>query len=216
MRRSAAPKRHGSPLSTSGPLEAAGRSVGRPRDLEVTARIRRVARAAFAQRGFAAVSMSEIAAGAEVGLDSIYRRWPSKPALLVDVVTHVVASEVVVPDCGSLRRDLELMIAGLADSMDGDLGILLSAAIAEAAIDPRLADQIVAAYARRRDATLPVIERAVDRGELSRGTDASLLLDLLAGYVWQHCLVTRRGARPIDAGRAVVAVLDGIEERSPS
>jgi AcrR family transcriptional regulator len=198
-----------------GGTPAAGRP-GRPRSDELTGRIRATARGLFADRGFAAVPMSEIAAACGVGLDSIYRRWPSKQALLLDVVSAAVGEEIAVPDTGTLLADLQQLTVTLASSMSGDLGRLLTAAITEASTDPGLAIQLTAAQARRRGATQVVVARAVDRGELSASADGQLLLDLIAGLVWQRIWLAGTGTTPTDLEDAVATLLTGFTGRRQS
>jgi AcrR family transcriptional regulator len=153
--------------------------------------------------------MAEIASAAGVGLDSIYRRWPAKPALLVDVVATAVAEEIAVPDEGSLARDLEHLLADLIRAANADLGRLLAVAIAEARHDPALAGQLAQAQARRRQATAVVVQRATERGELRAEADPQLLLDALAGVVWQRVWLAADPMSPVQAGGLVRGLLAG-------
>lgn len=189
-------------------LPAAG-PPGRPRSEALTRRVRAAAREAFARRGFAAVTMAEIASAAGVGLDSIYRRWPAKQALLVDVVAAAVAEDVAVPDTGSAIGDLTALVRALVQTMQADLGLLLTAAIAESARDPKLAEQLATAQKQRRSATAAVVHRGVARGELRADTDPDVLLDVLAGVVWQRLWLGAEPVRPEDVRPLVDAVLAG-------
>lgn len=189
-------------------------AAGRPRSDEVTHRVRIAARAVFAERGLASVTMAEIAASAGVGLDSIYRRWPAKQALLVDVVANVVAEEISVPDTGSLADDLQQLARGLIRAVNADLGPLLAAAVAEAAHDETLAGRLAEAQASRRAATTPIVQRALARGELHPDADGQLLLDALAGIVWQRTWLAGEPVSPDDAPRFVTELLAGFSAQA--
>lgn len=159
------------------------------------------------------MTMAEIAAAAGVGLDSIYRRWPAKQALLVDVVASAVAEEVTVPDTGSLAGDLEHLVSALIRAVNADLGPLLAAAIAEAAHDVALAQRLAEAQAGRRAATVVIVARAVERRDLRPDADPALLLDALAGVVWQRTWLTGQPLVPADATRLVAELLLGFSAR---
>jgi AcrR family transcriptional regulator len=182
---------------------------GRPRSGDVTGRVQRAARDAFSRKGFGPVTMSEIATAASVGLDSIYRRWSSKQALLVDLVANAFSEDVHVPDTGSLEDDLRALLTSLVRAVDGDLGTLLVVAAAEAAQDPALAARLAEAAAVRRQATLVVVDRAVDRGELPADVDGRLLLDTVAGVVWQRAWLSRLPLTADDVDAVVAGILRG-------
>lgn len=53
-------------------------------------RVRAAAVRLFSERGYGATTVGEIASAAGVGVGTLYRRWPDKPALANDVYAHVV------------------------------------------------------------------------------------------------------------------------------
>jgi len=55
-------------------------------------RIREASVRLFNSRGYGSTTVDDIAAAAGVGVGSLYRRWPDKPALANDVVARIVAS----------------------------------------------------------------------------------------------------------------------------
>ncbi|MFM7377356.1 MAG: TetR/AcrR family transcriptional regulator [Erythrobacter sp.] len=69
---------------------------GRPRDPRVEQAILAAAADLIRQRGFDAVTTSEIAAKAGVGKQTIYRRWPSKFALALSVLEHTAEEAITV------------------------------------------------------------------------------------------------------------------------
>ncbi len=139
----------------------------------------------LAELGYDRLSMDEIAARAHVGKAAIYRRWSSK----ADVVAAAMArwreqmGAMAVPDTGSLRGDVEEIVAMVPDFGDEDrsaLGVLLGLATA-ATHDPALAGALRNALSRQRQGLRAVLDRAVARGEIPRDRDLTLVPDVLFG-----------------------------------
>src|SRR5690349_6228007 len=80
----------------------------------VTDAIRRATLAELARVGYARMSIEAIARRAGVGKAAIYRRWPTKSALVVTVISAVAADDVEMPDTGTLRGDLRALLTANA------------------------------------------------------------------------------------------------------
>jgi AcrR family transcriptional regulator len=76
----------------------------------------------LAERGYDLLTMDEIAARAHAGKGALYRRWPSKAALVADAVLtwRDRLGPVTVPDTGSLRGDIEALLEVLPDFGDAE------------------------------------------------------------------------------------------------
>ena len=59
---------------------------------DTSERIKRAALARFVEVGFGSTTVEEIAAGASVGVATLYRRWPDKAALANELVIDYIAS----------------------------------------------------------------------------------------------------------------------------
>lgn len=58
--------------------------------------------------GYAALTMSDIARKAKTNKNTIYRRWPSKPELIMATIScHIDGDPFMTPDTGALATDLE-------------------------------------------------------------------------------------------------------------
>ena len=71
----------------------------------------------LADLGYDRLSMDEIAARAHAGKGALYRRWPSKAALVADAVVawRDARAPIEIPDSGSLAGDFEAAIAAVPD-----------------------------------------------------------------------------------------------------
>src|ERR1700685_1825756 len=82
--------------------------------------------AGVAEQGFDRLSMDDIASRAGVGKAAIYRRWPSKAAVVADAIAHWRRrlGPVEPPDTGSLRGDVDALIAAVPDLNDADVSTI--------------------------------------------------------------------------------------------
>src|SRR5712692_2143971 len=94
----------GSGPQTGGPAQEHKR--GRPRSKLADSAILRAATDLMAERGLGAMSIEEVACRAGVGKATIYRRWPSRGALALDVFLAEFQQQQPLPDTGTLRGDL--------------------------------------------------------------------------------------------------------------
>jgi AcrR family transcriptional regulator len=167
----------------------------------------------LAELGFAGLTIDGIAARAGVGKATIYRHWPTRAELVLEAIGDVT-SRPALPDTGSLRDDLLVMVEQLNHGVTkGPLAPLLASLVDAADRDPELAALHRSFSARRRADVKDILQRAIDRGELAAGTDLELAVDLLAGPVIYRRLVSHAPVGPTYRTRLVDAVLAAIGAR---
>jgi AcrR family transcriptional regulator len=164
-------------------------TLGRPRDETVDAAILDAAAALLDKRGYQSMTVDDIAAHAGVGKQTIYRRWPSKAAVVLEALTRRTAAEVVSPDTGSVLEDVRsLLRSAFAALRAGRQKVVLSL-MAEAQLSEEFAlafrEQFIA---RRRQALTDLLQRGIDRGELAPDTDVEFVADMIYGPMWYRLL----------------------------
>ncbi|GAB2601252.1 TetR/AcrR family transcriptional regulator [Streptomyces capparidis] len=195
----------------------AARRSGRPRSAEADRAILRATRAALVDLGWAKLTMGDVAARAGVAKTTLYRRWPSKSALVVDAVAAVFGEGMELPDLGSLRADVECVVRRFAALLDQpETRTALMAVVAESTRDPALRRRIrEVIVAPQKNLVVLGRRRAQERGELP-GDDGDpsatidLVFDVIAGAVIHRTLVS---AEPVDerwAERFTALLLDGL------
>ncbi|CUU54819.1 DNA-binding transcriptional regulator, AcrR family [Parafrankia irregularis] len=92
-------------------------SRGRPRDPQVDERIREATLELLSERGFAETTIAAVARRAGVGAPAIYRRWPSRIAMIENAVFPGFDS-VAVRATGDLRRDLQRYVDAFLATFD--------------------------------------------------------------------------------------------------
>ncbi len=155
--------------------------------------------AGVAEQGYDRLSMDSIASRAGVGKAAIYRRWPSKAVVVADAIAHWRRrlGPVEPPNTGSLRGDLDALVAAVPDLNDAELDaiqVILGVATA-ARHDPALAaalDDLVLAVPRNVVRT--VLDHALNRGEIPAGRDLSLIPDVALGLTVLRMIT----GRPVD------------------
>jgi AcrR family transcriptional regulator len=169
----------------------ARRDAGRPRGPPITAVVLEATLAELAAQGLAGLSVDRIARAAGVNKTSIYRRYPSRDALVVAALERVhdgLGARIV--DSGSLRGDLRSLVRAVAAFLGQPLGRALLGAMASA---PVAADVAAAARARlaasATQTVQAVILRALARGEWRAGVDPVVVLSLLVGGLLHRVLL---------------------------
>src|SRR5438132_1672951 len=99
------------------PSPAGAQRPGRPRSQKARSAILAAAGRLIEEQGLRAISMDAVAERAGVSKATIYRWWPSKGRLALDVfLDQVLRSQQPLPDQGSLRRDLLAHVTAVAQS----------------------------------------------------------------------------------------------------
>ena len=148
----------------------------------------------LAEVGYGQMSVDAIVRRAGVGKAAIYRRWPTKKAMAVALISQVAVHADQVPDTGTLRGDLVALITRMSTVLRDPLtSRIIPAVAAEAGRDPELERLLRATVEAPRRATIAeILRRAISRGELPADCDVDLALDLVAGPPYWILLVRRR------------------------
>lgn len=145
------------------------------------------------ETGYARMSVDAVARRAGVGKAAVYRRWPSKQAMLIDLVGDAVRRHTPsIPDTGSLRGDVRAFLdVNVAQARHPRVGLIVLDMLAETARNAELATALRdAAAPPRRALADTVLRRAVDRGELAGDVDHELGIDLLISPLLFRVLIT--------------------------
>ena len=149
--------------------------------------VRRVLDAALlelARSGHAGFRMDAVASTADVNKTTIYRRWPTRAALVAAVVERMRTPlrESPLPDTGQLETDLVAAFTRRFTVGTKVEGRAWKRLLAERH-DPDVEAIIGDAVNERRDEWRSMVTRAIDRGEVPLGTDARVLLDFVRAIV---------------------------------
>lgn len=161
--------------------------------------------------GLERLSVPEVAARAGLNKTSVYRRWPTKEALVKAALERSMTHLDAAPDTGTLPGDLvslALLVAGFLGSPHG-LGVMRTV-FADG--DSPQARALAKAMWKEQGARAPrdLLSGAIRRGELDRRTDPDLLLFTIAGAVLHRTFVERKPANEAWARRLVAMLTRGV------
>lgn len=136
------------------------------------------------------VSIEEIAHRAGVGKPTIYKWWPNKAALLLDMFKERVVPHFPVNSTTTAEEAIRQQAKELVRLLNGTFGKVSAQIIAEGQSDPTVIADYRENYVRmRRNLTIPVIERGYASGEFKRRVEPHLLIDMIYGPIYYRLLV---------------------------
>jgi AcrR family transcriptional regulator len=189
------------------------RAPGRPRDPEVDRAILDATVELLAEDGFGGLTIEAVAARAEVGKTTVYRRWPSKIPLVVDAVAHLKApASVTVTDDMTTRDALVRILSNGVRTQGGEpTDRILAGLVGAMSRDPELADAVRGGLvSERRRVIVGLIERGIARGEIRPDVDTEVIADLLGGPIVLRRFITGRPVTTRLVRQVVTIVLDGV------
>jgi AcrR family transcriptional regulator len=187
--------------------------AGRPRDARIDRAILDSALEVMLERGYLAASISEIARRAGVGTPAIYRRWPTKADIAMDVVVQVAEPQPI-PNRGSIRDDLvAFMRQRIRMFRTPFFRQVLVPVLMEGLVSDAVQRQVTARFIDYRDPLRGRIRASVRAGQLRLDTDPDILLDHLMGTVAVPTLFSEELPVEKDAASIVDHVLEGYMRR---
>ncbi len=156
-----------------------------------------------------AITIAEIASRSGIHETSIYRRWKTKEALIMEVLLKRAQEMFPIPDTGSVRSDLRQWLQAVTAFLQSPLG--------ETIVQINIVSLHVAAMAPERqhywqsrfEQFNMIVARAQARGELPPQTDGHLLLRTLIGPLYVQMFLLNQPLDETLPERIVDLVLSG-------
>ncbi|PVY96909.1 TetR/AcrR family transcriptional regulator [Actinomycetospora cinnamomea] len=191
------------------------RDAGRPRGAAVTAAVLAAVRVELADAGFEGLSVERVARRAEVNKTSVYRRWPTREALVAAAMEGLLDDFSVSPDTGSLRGDLYALAAPIAELAAQPDGV----ALLRAALSTTASGDVGTVASRRvgapAESVSSIAARARARGEWRDGVDPQQAIFTLVGAIIHRVLLERAAPTGEWLDGLVDIVLRGISATKP-
>lgn len=163
--------------------------------------------------GIEGANVDRIARAAEVNKTSVYRRWPTKEALVAAALERV-ASDIgeKLEDRGSLRDDLEHLGEQVAALLDSPLGRSLARAAMAESVGAELAALAAREIDRPREAVVALRARARARREWRDGVAPETVLAMLVGALLHRALLERASLTPRFIAEVVGVLARGLKQ----
>src|ERR1700694_3098908 len=176
------------------------RLPGRPRDPRLDDALLDAGLESMLEHGYHATTLTEIARRAGVGTPAIYRRWPTKAHLAMDLVVRVSEPEPI-PDTGSIRDDLvAFMVLRLRTWASPIFRQLLVPLFLEGVVKGSVAEEVRESFIGYRIQLLARLHGSIAAGELRADTEPNRLVDLLMGTIVMPMLFFQDPPGVDDAG----------------
>ena len=172
------------------------RDAGRPRGEAVTDAVMMATLEELGVSGLAKLSIERIAIAADVNKTSIYRRWPTREALVAGALEYVLVDlEGADVDTGSLRGDLTTLATAVVEFLIEPTGLALARAAFAESSSPELAAMAARRFARGAEVPLhALVKRAMARGEWRRAVAPEAALSMLIGALLHRVLLEHQPA----------------------
>jgi len=184
--------------------------LGRKRDHTRDPEILNAALDVLAEVGYDGMTIDMVAARAQAGKATLYRRWASKGELVIDAVACMKKEDLDparLPDTGTLRGDLVAMIKPHSIE-DGEKKLqIMGGLMSMLSRTPELAEAANAAMVEPRAAVNRIfMQRAIERGEISADCDIDALSLIAPSMAAFRVLILRK---PVDR-EFLVSLIDGV------
>ncbi len=185
-------------------------SIGARRNPASAEAILAAAKAELLEKGYAGFTMEGVARRARAGKPTVYRWWPSKSALLLDVYQRQKGG-IDYGGSGPVEEDMFRFLRSLIRHWQTTpSGSIFRSLVAAAQSDPEAAAALADYAAMRRAHSAGMIRAAKARGEVAADVDPEVVADLLSAYAWSHLLTDRLAEDDATIRKAVRAIARGI------
>ncbi|GBF43233.1 AcrR family transcriptional regulator [Leptospira ellinghausenii] len=169
--------------------------LGRKRDPSLDISILKATLEMLAEEGFDGMTMDQIATKVGTGKAACYRRWPSKVKLVKDALIWMNRNQLElekIPDTGSLRNDfLAILKPHSMEEANAKLRVLggLGTFWSDEEIEKKGITEIFGPWT---EVNRTLIQRAMDRGEISKKANIELVCKVLNSMATYRALIERK------------------------
>jgi len=168
--------------------------IGRRRGVRLEDAILDAAWAELVERGYPGLTLEGVAKRADTSRPVLYRRWPSRTALATAALgRHIAQNPIVVPDLGSVRDEICLLLRRMSDRARPDM-IRLVFDMQKDLADKHssLADMRTQLRAQIVDSDVmqTILGRGIDRGEIAAARLTPRIVSLPTDLARHEVLMT--------------------------
>lgn len=167
------------------------------RSADVVAAVHSAAVQLLEEVGYERLELPEVAARAGVNKTTVYRRWPGKAELVLEIALLKLRREVPLPDTGTLVGDLGELLFDIQRALQQPLMVhLLSVVVGQSAQAEGLHAVRTQFWDERFAVSGQLVQRGVERGELPADTDPRQFLELAASPLFFRSVITGATVSP--------------------
>ena len=168
--------------------------IGRRRGVRLEDAILDAAWAELVERGYPGLTLEGVANRAGTSRPVLYRRWPSRTALATAALArHLGQNPIVVPDLGSVRDEICLLLRLMSDRARPDM-IRLVFDMQQDLVDKQSSLAEMRAHLRAQtvepDIMQTILGRGIDRGEIAAARLTPRIVSLPTDLARHEVLMT--------------------------
>lgn len=169
------------------------------------------ARELIEQGGYPAATIEAIAERSGVAKTTIYRWWPNRASLVVDLLIQISWEAVPIPAGPDPLRAVLEEFQGIASVSDSLPGRLLVSLLGVAQTDPEVRAALLRGiFLPRTDATAGVISRAQEAGLIRNDISPHTAVDLFVGPIFYRMIVRHAPPTKAFAKEAFQTLIEGL------
>ncbi|MEU5154153.1 TetR/AcrR family transcriptional regulator [Glycomyces sp. NPDC021274] len=191
---------------------------GRPRSAQTDTAILEAARDLMAAEGYERMTIEAIAATAGVGKQTVYRRWPSKAAIVAEAVMagHLGIHAEAPPRTGDVGADLRTWLRQFFQQLGRPAAVAVIRGLAAAATDGGTdAEKLYERFTGpSREQMLDLLRLGVEQGQFRADLDIGAAADAISGTLLYRALIPPSAGADTDAGGFLDLLLLGMRPRT--
>ena len=166
------------------------RGPGRPRSEKARKAVLRSTLAVLRRVGFNELTIESVAGHAGVGKATIYRWWPNKAELVIDVFVSLVGQELRFPSTGKVLQSIHAQMKRWVVIFRSPIGQIVRAMIGAGQSDPEILEAFRSHWVEpRRIEARKLLKQAAKQGEIRADLAPDMILDLLYGPLYLRLLL---------------------------
>ncbi len=170
------------------------------------------------ERGYDGMTVDHVARLAGVGRATLYRRWPTKTAMVIDALGRSQVAALEDPNSGDPQADYDHLLRILHDAIEREHRIVRALEI-ETNRHPDLGVALQRDFvAQRKDVLIGVLRRAAAEGLLRAPSDLELLARLGPALIWEQFALSAEPPSETDLTRRIsdLIFIDRTETPTPA
>ena len=174
------------------------------------------AEALLKETGYTSITIDRIAERSGVAKASIYRWWPNKAAVFMELYMTIVREALKPVDTGTLEGDLRAHARSAFQIFRTTVaGLALAGFVADAQSNPTTLKLLQDGVATdNRKSNMALLERARARGELNPWVSTTVAADMMSGALYHQLLVRRGEFTSAEADQIADLILLGVRARA--
>ena len=138
------------------------------------------------EQGYMSFNIAQIAKRAAVHETTIYRRWPTREALMMDAISEFANNQLQPSNSGSLAQDLRHNLGLIANLLQSQIGKTLIMLAFNPELSPELRQMTLTLWQERLQIGQKIFGYAIQRGEWPAQYNQNLVFNEVIGPLLTH------------------------------